>query len=147
VWTKNGNTTTTRFVYDGAEIWADLTSGNVLQMRYVRGDRVLELLARISSGGTAAWILADRMGTVRNVVDNTGATIDTITYDGYGNVTNETSSANGGQYKYVGYGYEGAISPVRENRCVFACFLTQVTRQPRWREACRKAVSFLQQGV
>ncbi len=100
-----GSTTTTRFAYDGRQIWADLTSSNSLQTRYVRGDRVLELLARIVSG-TAAWFLADWMGSVRNVVDNTGAVIDTITYDGYGNITNERNPATGGQYKYDGYRYD-----------------------------------------
>src|SRR5260221_593155 len=38
-----------------------------------------------------------------NVVDNTGALIDTITYDGYGNVTTESSAANGGNYKAFAY--------------------------------------------
>ena len=102
VWTRSAGGTTTRFAYDGGEIWADLSSTNTLQTRYVRGDRVLEMLARIVSG-TAAWFLADRMGSVRNVMDNTGAVIDTITYDGYGNITSETSPANGGKYKYDGY--------------------------------------------
>ena len=76
-----------------------------MQTRYLRGDQVLELLARIVSGA-AAWFLADRMGSVRNVMDNSGAVIDTISYDGYGNVTNETSPANGGQYKYDGYRFD-----------------------------------------
>jgi RHS repeat-associated protein len=106
VWTQSSrSTTTTRFAYDRSEIWADLNASNALQTRYVRGDRVLELLARIVSG-TAAWFLADRMGSVRNVVDNTGAIIDTITYDGYGNIVNESNPANGGQYKYDGYRYD-----------------------------------------
>jgi RHS repeat-associated protein len=100
---SGGVTTVTRFAYDGREIWADLNSSNTLMTRYVRGDRVLELLARISGGGTAAWIQPDRLGTVRHVVDATGAVLDTITYDGYGNITNETGAANGGVYKYAGY--------------------------------------------
>ena len=91
VWTQSGGSTTTnRFAYDGSKIWADLSSANAIQTRYVRGDQVLELLAQIVSG-TAAWFLMDRIGSVRNVVDGTGALIDTITYDGYGNITNETS--------------------------------------------------------
>jgi RHS repeat-associated protein len=103
--TQSGGTTTTCFVYDGRQIWADLNSANALQTRYVRGDQVLELLARIVSG-TAAWFLADRMGSVRNVADNTGTVIDTITYDGYGNVVTETSPSSGGSYKFAGYRYE-----------------------------------------
>jgi RHS repeat-associated protein len=83
-----------------------MNSSNALVTRYVRGDHLLELLARISSSGTAAWVLADRMGTVRAVLNATGVVLDTITYDGYGNVTNETSPTNGGQYKYVAYRYD-----------------------------------------
>ncbi len=104
--TQNGSTTTTRFAYDRGEIWADLDATDGLQTRYVRGDRVLELLARITSGAVA-WILTDRMGSVRNVLNDSGAVIDTIAYDGYGNVTSETNATNGGQYKYDGYRYDG----------------------------------------
>jgi RHS repeat-associated protein len=113
VWTQSSGTTTTRFAYDGREIWADLTSGDALQTRYVRGLQVLELLARIASGGTPAWMLADRMGSVRNAVDNTGAVIDTITYDAYGNVTNDTSPPNGGNYQAFGYRYDGETGFMR----------------------------------
>ena len=104
--TQGGVTTTTRFAYDGSEIWADLSSSNALVTRYLRGKRVLELLARIASGGAAAWVLADRMGSVRVVVDNTGAVLDVIVYDGYGNVTSESAPTNGGAYRYAGYRYD-----------------------------------------
>jgi RHS repeat-associated protein len=39
---------------------------------------------------------------VRQLVDNTGALQDTITYDGYGNVTAETNTSFGDRYKYTG---------------------------------------------
>ena len=104
VWTLSAGTTT-RFAYDGSQIWADMTSSNALQTRYLRGEEVLELLARIVSG-TATWLLGDRMGSVRNAVDNTGLVIDTITYDGYGNIMHETSPANGGGYKAFGYRFD-----------------------------------------
>jgi RHS repeat-associated protein len=107
--TQSGATTITRFAYDGSEIWSDLNSSNALVTRYMRGDRVLEFLARIASGGAAAWVLADRMGSVRNVMDATGTALDTITYDGYGNVTSETAPTNGGVYKYAGYRLDGEI--------------------------------------
>ncbi len=112
--TQNGSTVVTRFAYDRGEIWADLDATNGLQTRYVRGERVLELLARIASG-TAAWVLADRMGSVRNVTDDTGAVIDTIAYDGYGNITSETNAANGGQYKYDGYRYDSETGLYRSD--------------------------------
>jgi RHS repeat-associated protein len=110
--TQSGSTTTTRFAYDRGEIWTDLDASNRLQTRYVRGERVLELLARIANG-VEAWILADRMGSIRNVVDNTGQVIDTIGYDGYGNVTNEANPTKGGAYMYDGYRLESEINLLR----------------------------------
>ncbi len=123
--TQGGSTVTTRFAYDGREIWADLTSTNSLQTRYVRGERVLELLARIA-GGTVAWILADRMGSVRNVVGNTGAVIDTISYDGYGNITNESSPSNGGHCKYDGYRYDSETGWYRPDPTVGRYYVSSV---------------------
>jgi RHS repeat-associated protein len=103
--TQSGVTTITRFAYDRSEIWADLTATNALQTRYIRGERVLELLAWIASG-TVAWILVDRMGSVRNVLDDTGAIIDAIEYDGFGNIVSEMNPSSGGSYKFAGYRLE-----------------------------------------
>jgi len=57
------------------------------------------LPARISSAGTASWLLPDRMGSIRNVVDASGAVINALTYDAFGNVVSESSPTNGGEYK------------------------------------------------
>jgi RHS repeat-associated protein len=46
--------------------------------------------------------LTDDEGSVRQLVDNTGALQDTITYDGYGNVTAESNTSFGDRYKYTG---------------------------------------------
>jgi YD repeat-containing protein len=47
----------------------------------------------------AAWYDADHLGSVRVITDNvTGAAIDTIDYDPYGNIVRETAPANGDQY-------------------------------------------------
>ncbi len=100
VWQTGGSTTTTRFAYDGQDVWADLTSSNALQTRYIRGDVVDQIFARVSSGGTAAWYLTDRQGSVRNLTDAGGTLQDTITYDGFGNAT-ESSSSFGDRYKYT----------------------------------------------
>src|SRR5262249_9395442 len=46
-WTQSGGTTTTtRFGYDGADVWADLDGGNALQVRYVRPEGIDGLAAR-----------------------------------------------------------------------------------------------------
>jgi RHS repeat-associated protein len=69
--------------------------------RYVHGDQTDQLFVRVSSTGTVAWYLTDRLGSVRNLTDNSGVVQDTITYDGYGNAT-ETNSSFGDRYKFTG---------------------------------------------
>ena len=61
-----------------------------------------ELFARINSGGLAAWYLADRLGSVRDLVSASGAVIDHLDYDVFGNITSESSSSNGDRYKWTG---------------------------------------------
>jgi RHS repeat-associated protein len=119
VWAQpSGTTTVTRFAYDmyspggghccsqtsqsAGEVWADLTSSNALQTRYLRGDQVDQLFARISSSGTAAWYLTDWHGSVTNLTDNSGNVQDTIAYDAFGNVTSESNPSFGDRYKYTG---------------------------------------------
>ena len=58
-------------------------------------------------------MLADRMGSVRNVVDNTGAVIDTITYDGYGNIATRRVRRMAGSYKAFGYRYDSETGWLR----------------------------------
>jgi RHS repeat-associated protein len=103
VWTQSSGNSVTRFACESGEIWADLNSTNGLQIRYLRGSGVLELLARVSNGAIVAWFLLDRMGSVRNIVDNAGTNIDTITYDGFGNIIAESNTGNGGDYVAFGY--------------------------------------------
>jgi RHS repeat-associated protein len=111
VWQTGGSTTTTRLAWDNpvdpsglggrGNIWADLNSSNGLVTRYILGDNLDQLIARISSSGTAAWFLTDRLSSVRSITDNSGSIIDTITYDGFGNITNESQSSNGGRFKWT----------------------------------------------
>jgi RHS repeat-associated protein len=83
-------------------VWADLDGTNHLQTRYVRGDAVDQLFARIGSDGTAYWELTDRLGSVREVTDNSGVLKDALTYDGFGNITTETGSSFRGRYAWTG---------------------------------------------
>ena len=61
-----------------------------------------QLFARISSGGTAAWYYTDRLGSVRQMVDASGVAQNTITYDGWGSVVNETNGSFGDRWKWTG---------------------------------------------
>jgi RHS repeat-associated protein len=109
-----------RYAYDGWDpgtpagpgtinfaVWADLdgNNGNALQTRYLRGDVVDQLFAREDmSGGTAMpyWSLTDRLGSVRGVVDGSGAVKDTLTYDVFGAITSESDSSYRGRYAWTG---------------------------------------------
>ncbi len=107
VWTaSSGTTTTTRFAYDQRQIIADLDGSSALTMRYLLGTRILERLARVSSAGTVAWLLADYLGSIRNVVNAGGSTIDTALFDGFGNIVSQSSPANGGAYLWAGYRFD-----------------------------------------
>ena len=73
--------------------------------------RVDQLFARIFSTGTAAWYLTDRLGSVRDIIDNTGAVIDHLNYDGFGNVTSETQPWNGDRFKWTGRELDSGALP------------------------------------
>jgi RHS repeat-associated protein len=104
VWTQSsGTTTVTRYAYDGANQWADLSNTNGLQMRHLYGPGANQVLARVSSTGTAAWYLTDWMGSVRQVLNAAGTMVlDQISYDGFGKVTSESSPTSGDRFKYAG---------------------------------------------
>jgi hypothetical protein len=110
VWTAATGTVTTRFAYlqgsggggQGSEaIWADLSSSNALQTRYLRGDDVDQLFARVSASGTAAWYLTGQLGSIRNLTDNSGNLQDTILYDPFGVILSESNAGFGDRYKYT----------------------------------------------
>src|SRR5205807_10482751 len=84
------------------DVWADLDGSNNLQTRYLRGDVIDQLFARIASDGTAYWYLADRLGSIREVTDNSGVIKDEITYDGWGQITNDTNINFRGRYAWTG---------------------------------------------
>jgi RHS repeat-associated protein len=83
-----------------------MDGSNNLQTRYVRGEAVDQIFARVSSGGTAAWYLTDRLGSVQNLTDASGTVQDTLAYDGWGNVTSESNAGFGDRYKWTGREYD-----------------------------------------
>jgi RHS repeat-associated protein len=87
------------------DVWAELNASGGLQTRYLRGDAVDQLLARIDNSGSSLspyWELTDRLGSVRDVIDNTGAVKDAIAYDSFGNITSETNPDFRGHYAWTG---------------------------------------------
>src|SRR5262249_13192242 len=108
-WTSGTGVVTTRFAYDGADVWADLDGSNNVLARYVDGDGTDQILARVVSAGQpnagVGWYLTDRQGSVRDLVDSSGVVQDHLDYDGYGKVS-ESNPSVGDRYKYTGREYE-----------------------------------------
>jgi RHS repeat-associated protein len=108
-WTiQSGTTTTTRFGYDGDQVWADLTAGNVVQTRYVYGDTTDQVLARTDTTLGLSFYLTDHLGSVRGLTDSSGVIQDAIDYTAFGAVNFETSATYGGHIKYTGREYDAA---------------------------------------
>jgi len=110
--------TQTWTVYDGTNPYADFNSSGALKARYQFGPGVVdgavvdEILARTtySSGsggsGTTPWYLADKLGSVRDIVSSSGTELDHIVYDSFGNILSETNATNGDRFKYAGMEYD-----------------------------------------
>jgi RHS repeat-associated protein len=102
-------------VYDGTNPYADFNGSGTLEVRYQYGPGVVDgavvdqLLARTSSGGTTAWYLPDKLGSVRDIVSTSGTELDHIVYDSFGNIVTETDVANGDRFKFAGMEYDPAI--------------------------------------
>jgi RHS repeat-associated protein len=100
-WTSTAGLTQTRYGYDGNNIWADLNTSNQLTTRRIFGDGVNQPIASTASG-SASWYLADRIGSIRDYLDSTGAVKDHVDYDGFGNIFNETHPTSGDRNKFQG---------------------------------------------
>jgi RHS repeat-associated protein len=93
---ENGTQTWT--LYDGSDPIMDFNSSGSLEMRYLNGptgNLVDSVLARESSGGTVAWYLPDRLGTVRDLINNSGAIIDHIDFSAFGTVLDQSAPSEG----------------------------------------------------
>ena len=51
-----------------------------------------------TSGGTVSWYLADHLGTVRDLINNSGAIIDHVDFSAFGTVLGETSPTSGDRF-------------------------------------------------
>ena len=80
-------------LYDGGNPIMDFNSSGSLTMRYLWGPT--GIVARQTSGGTVSWYLADHLGTVRDLINNSGAIIDHVDFSAFGTVLNETSPTSG----------------------------------------------------
>jgi len=105
--TVNGTTTWT--VYDGQNTYADFSGAGALKTRYLYGPAIDELLARTDSGGTTAWYLTDRLGSVRDLASTNGTALDHLAYDAYGNIVSESNPSDGDRFKWTAREWDGTM--------------------------------------
>jgi RHS repeat-associated protein len=93
---------------ENMNVWARLDVNSSLINRYLWGDHVdQQLVGRIDLGPSKPyWTLQDRLGSIRDVINNSGGVVDDIKYDAFGNITAETDATHRGWYAYTGREYD-----------------------------------------
>ena len=92
---KNSTQTWTLYDPSGTPIM-DFNGSGSLTMRYLWGPT--GIVARQTSGGTVSWYLTDQLGTVRDIINNSGAVIDHVDFSAFGTVLGETSASSGDRF-------------------------------------------------
>ena len=89
-------------VYDGQNILFSLDGNGAISHRYLAGPGINEVFADQSTSGQTLWYLTDNLGTVRDIVNNTGLIQNHVSYDSFGNITAQTNSTVGVKFGYTG---------------------------------------------
>jgi len=98
---------TTWTLYDGTSTnpLMEFNGSGTLTVRYLDGPSVAgvdAVLSRDTSSGGVAWYLTDRLGSVNDLVNNSGTVIDHIAYSAFGQVLSESNAMVGDRFKYAG---------------------------------------------
>ncbi len=106
--TQNSTTTTTNYVYDGADTAEEVDqNGNVLA-RYSRTTNIDEPLAE-SRSGTTSYYEADGLASVTSLSSTASALANTYTFDSFGNTTNSTGTLTN-IFRYTGREFDTETS-------------------------------------
>lgn len=91
-----------RLVYDGQHIALSFDGGGNQTHRYLHGVQTDQILADEGVGGSVLWPLTDNLGTVRDLVDSSGAIQNRIGYDSFGKVRSQTNPSVGFRFGFTG---------------------------------------------
>ncbi|TAN35301.1 MAG: hypothetical protein EPN23_11330 [Verrucomicrobia bacterium] len=90
VWTSDGSTTN-YYVYDGAQVVADVDASGTLIRSYTWGPGIDNLLAMMIYGGPGAprtvYAIKDHLGSIHALVDAAGNIVEQYRYDAWGRTT------------------------------------------------------------
>jgi RHS repeat-associated protein len=100
-----GSPVTTNFVYDRDNVLLEFTGAPggrpALSRRYLSGGAVDQVLAEETPGGAALWHLVDQVGTTHDLVDDSGAVVDHLRYNAFGDLVEQSSSSSADQSRYL----------------------------------------------
>ena len=105
----SGTPVQTWTVFDGQNPYADFTGSGTLNDRYLYGPAVDSLLARTDTSGVTDWYLADRLGSVRDIVDVSGTVVYHTGYDSFGNKVS-SSGSGGDRFGFTGREHDAALN-------------------------------------
>ncbi len=104
------------YVYDGNNVVLDFVDPDgagpaslALATRYLNGPGVTDAFDQVyaqeaAATGSVLWLLADNLGTTRDVVDNTGAVVGHFVYNSFGQLA--TGPTNLTRYLYAGQAWD-----------------------------------------
>ncbi|MFI5058373.1 MAG: RHS repeat domain-containing protein [Candidatus Acidiferrales bacterium] len=98
--TQNSTTTTTNYLYDGANSIEEVDQNGAVLARYTRTQNIDEPLAELRSG-TTSFYEADGLGSITSLSNGAGALANTYTYDSFGKLTASTGSLTN-PFRYTG---------------------------------------------
>jgi RHS repeat-associated protein len=93
---------TIRYGYDGDNAWVDMDGSNNLATRRLFGPGFDNPVVKISSAGVVVWYLLDYQNSVIGMVSATGASLGSVTYDGFGKVLTNTLGSYADAYMFQG---------------------------------------------
>jgi len=94
---RSSPSSTTRFVYDGADVMRDLDGTGATIADYLNGPGIDNKLRQTVSGASS-YLFADHLGTTRGLTDTNGSVSSSLAYDSFGNLT---SGSTASRYTYT----------------------------------------------
>jgi len=102
--TQNSTTTTTNYVYDGANVIEEVDQSGNIFARYSQGTGIDEPLSELRSG-TVNYYEQDGLGSVTSLSSIGGALANTYVYDSFGNLAS-SSGTIANPFQYTGRDYD-----------------------------------------
>jgi len=99
---------TTKFLYDGDQIIAECDGSDNMTAKYINGASIDETI-RMDRGANSYYYHHDGLGSVTNLTDATGATVESYAYDVFGKPSSVSSIGNARMFTGRDYDQETGL--------------------------------------